>query len=163
MKSKLVSFVLLAASTAFVPSPARAEEPQNKIYVQKLIEQAWAKFPDYQLTHIAIHAAAPGTTVYHEVARMPYVAKKIGPKTDDDDVPVATTYKPRLEPFLEKHFFELHIPLRDASGRVIGILGLAFKYVSGQSDWEFLWKGVTIRDALEPQISDHAQLFAPAS
>lgn len=174
MKSKLFSFLLAITAAFLAPALlhaddpdaelARAEKPAVKIHVQKLIDEAWAKFrAKYELTHLAIHAPTPGTSEYHEIARTPFLQRVIGLKTEAEDMDVATKNMPRLEPDLKKNNFELHIPLRDSAGHIVAILGLGFKYVSTQNDWEFIWRAVAIRDTIEPQIADQAQIFAPES
>ena len=58
--------------------------------------------------------------------------------------------------------FEVAVPLKDASGKVIGSLSTVFKYAAGDDEVKMHVAALAIRDEMARKISSVAALFAPA-
>jgi len=54
------------------------------------------------------------------------------------------------------------VPLKDASGRVIGSLSTVFKYAAGDDEVKMHAAAVAIRDEMAKKIPNVAALFKPA-
>ncbi len=58
-------------------------------------------------------------------------------------------------------FYNLKMPLKDISGRVIGILVMEMPYTSAADEKEAIHKGEEIRHEVAQQIPDYQALFQP--
>jgi iron complex outermembrane receptor protein len=167
MKRFFLPFVAATLVSGFSVANLQAEpEPQanlgkaadNNIFAQTLVNQTMANHPE--LVVIGLHAIAPGATGETMIATN---LDRIGKKDDDDDIAVATERKTILAPNLtDASRFEVQVPMHDASGKVIGAIGLVFKYKAGDDEVQLHVKAVAIRDELAAQIATFDDLFKPA-
>ncbi len=147
--------VMRAAEPA---TPALGKAADNKIYAQKLVNELMAKNPD--LLVVGFHAISPGTTEQKMIASN---LDRIGKDDDDDDKAVVTERKTICVPNAkESNKFEVQVPMKDATGAIIGAYGFVFLYKAGDDEVELHRKGVVLRDALSKKIPNLAALFAPA-
>jgi hypothetical protein len=158
---------LAAAAAAMLAwagvAPAVADEPlgkaaDNPIYAQKLVNEQMSKHPE--LVVIGLHAAKPGSKKSTMIASN---LDRIGKADDEDDLAVSRERKTILAPNIkEPTKFEVAVPLKDASGQVIGSLSSVFKYTAGDDEVKMHAAALAIRDEIAKQIPSVAALFKPA-
>ena len=161
-------YSLLAAATAAVLScataayaladPALGKAADNAIYAQTLVNEQMAKHPE--LLVLGMHAPKPGAKDSHMIAAN---LDRIGKADDEDDLAVAQERKTILAPNMkEPTKFEVAVPLKDASGKVIGSLSTVFKYAAGDDEVKMHTAALAIRDEMAKKIPNLAALFKPA-
>ena len=161
-------YSLLAAATAAVLScataayaladPALGKAADNAIYAQTLVNEQMAKHPE--LLVLGMHAPKPGAKDSHMIAAN---LDRIGKADDEDDLAVAQERKTILAPNVkEPTKFEVAVPLKDASGKVIGSLSTVFKYAAGDDEVKMHAAALAIRDEMAKKIPSVAALFKPA-
>jgi iron complex outermembrane receptor protein len=123
-------------------------------FAQKLVDQALAKHPEVLL--LAIHAGAPK---YDIIASN---FGRIGKLGDEDDLRCIRTGKDNLEVNPEGIHFEDQIPLRDQAGKIIGAIGVVFRYKAGDDKLALQKIAQEIRDEMKTQLPDAKRLFGPA-
>jgi hypothetical protein len=159
---------LLAAATAAALScataayaladPALGKAADNAIYAQTLVNEQMAKHPE--LLVLGMHAPKPGAKDSHMIAAN---LDRIGKADDEDDLAVAQERKTILAPNVkEPTKFEVAVPLKDASGKVIGSLSTVFKYAAGDDEVKMHSAALAIRDEMARKIPSVAALFKPA-
>lgn len=127
----------------------------NAIYAQTLVNEVMAAHPE--LVVVGMHARAPGKKQETMIASN---LDRIGKEDDEDDLAVAHERKTILAPNLkDPSKFEVAIPLRDASGKVIGSLSTVFKYRAGDDELAMHSKALAIRDGLAKKIASADALF----
>ncbi|HEX7910090.1 MAG TPA: TonB-dependent siderophore receptor, partial [Paraburkholderia sp.] len=140
---------------------AQAEQPgQSKTYAQQLVDRTTARHPE--LVELDLHMRPPGSTTSVIVAAKS--AKRIGAKSDPDDLAVVKTDTPFIE--INKRAdqnVEVHLPLLDVTRKVIGEVEMSFPYPPGSSmDKDALISaGALIRDELSRQIRYASEMFDP--
>lgn len=144
-------WLALAAGAAHA-QPAEATTPN--IRAQALVEQALAHHPDLKI--IALHVTPPGAADNVIIASN---IGRYGKKADADDLSVLTSGKPRAE--VTKTGYSVELPLHDAAGRTLGVVGETFAYRPGDDTAAIERKAAALRDELAPEIPDRAALFAP--
>ena len=153
----------LAVSAGAGVAPASADQAlgkasDNAIYAQTLVNEVMAKHPE--LLVLGMHAVKPGTKGSHMIAAN---LDRIGKEDDEDDIAVAKERKTILAPNIkEPTKFEVAVPLKDASGRVIGSLSTVFKYAAGDDEVKLHVAALAIRDDLAKKIPTVAALFKAA-
>ena len=170
MDRSQLPIVFYLAGLAFSLTPLRAQattEEQatwtkaadNKIYAQKLVGELTAGHPE--LLVVGFHAIAPGTKDQKMIATN---LDRVGKKDDDDDIAVFVERKTILVPNAkEPNKFEVQLPMKDATGKIIGAYGFVFQYKPGDDEVELHRKAVVIRDSLAQRIPNLAALFVPAA
>ncbi|HEV7447459.1 MAG TPA: hypothetical protein VGO18_33130 [Steroidobacteraceae bacterium] len=159
---------LLAAATAAALScataayaladPALGKAADNAIYAQTLVNEQMARHPE--LLVLGMHAPKPGAKDSHMIAAN---LDRIGKADDEDDLAVAQERKTILAPNVkEPTKFEVAVPLKDASGKVIGSLSTVFKYAAGDDEVKMHSAALAIRDEMAKKIPSVAALFKPA-
>jgi hypothetical protein len=149
-------FALAWAIAAAADAPL-GKAAENSIYAQKLVNEQMAKHPD--LVVIGLHAPKPGAKGSTMIASN---LDRIGKADDDDDLAVARERKTILAPNLKDPTkFEVAVPLKDATGKVIGSLSVVFKYAAGDDEIKMHAAAVAIRDDVAKQTPSVADLFKP--
>lgn len=145
-----------AASHLRKPNPKEMDPTFTKAapFAQKLVDEALAKHPEVLL--LAIHAGAPK---YDIIASN---FGRIGKLGDEDDLRCIRTGKDNLEVNSEGIHFEDQIPLRDQSGKIIGAIGVVFRYKAGDSKLALQKVAQEIRDEMKAQLPNANRLFGPA-
>jgi len=123
-------------------------------FAQKLVNEALAKHPEVLL--LAIHAGAPK---YDIIASN---FGRIGKLGDEDDLRCIHTGKDNLEVNKEGVHYEDQIPLRDQSGKIIGAIGVVFRYKKGDDQLALQKVAQQIRDEMKAQLPNSKRLFGPA-
>lgn len=154
--SAAVLLLLAGASlTTANADQALGKAADNAIYAQKLVNEQMTKHPE--LLVIGMHASKPGVKESTMIASN---LDRIGKVDDEDDLAVARERKTILAPNLkEPTKFEVAVPLKDASGKVIGSLSTVFKYSAGDDEVKMHAAAVAIRDEMAKQIPSVAALF----
>lgn len=162
MKNRLVPVLLFISAVVSLPAadaPVLGKAADNKIYAQKLVNEVMATHPD--LLVVGFHAIKPGTKDQVMIASN---LDRIGKEDDDDDKAVVNERKTICVPNAkESNKFEVQVPMKDASGAIIGAYGFVFQYKAGDDEVELHRKGVVLRDALAKRIPNLPALFAPAT
>jgi iron complex outermembrane receptor protein len=123
-------------------------------FAQKLVDEALARHPEVLL--LALHAGAPK---YDIVASN---FGRIGKLGDEDDLRCIRTGKDNLEVNKEGIHFEDQTPLRDRSGKVIGAIGVVFRYKPGDDKLALEKVAKEISDEMKAQLPNSKRLFGPA-
>ena len=138
METKLIPIlVVLAAALAGTAPSSLAETaaaakakvknwsaPADKIVAQTLVESLLASRDD--LASVTLHGVPPGTMVHTMFAGS--WPDRVGNADDPDDVDIATKAIAVLDPALSrKGLYEVMLPLKDASDKVIGALVIGFR------------------------------------
>lgn len=151
-----VCLVALRAQDAAAANWGKAAD--NKIYAQKLVNELMAKNPD--LLVVGFHAIKPGEKDQKMIATN---LDRVGKDDDDDDKAVVIERKTICVPNAkEANKFEVQVPMKDATGAIIGAYGFVFQYRAGDDEVEMHRKAIVLRDGLAKKIPNLAALFAPA-
>jgi hypothetical protein len=162
MLKKLLPTVLLAVSCAssgyVMAAGALGKAADSAIFAQTLVNEQIAKHPE--LLILGMHAPKPGAKDSHMIASN---LDRIGKEDDEDDLAVAKERKTILAPNMkEPDKFEVAVPLKDASGKVIGSLSTVFKYAPGDDEVKMHQAALAIRDEVARKIPSVAALFKSA-
>lgn len=164
MRLKTSIIAISALSLTLVPIDLKAEAAlgkaaDNKIFGQEVINDLMRENPD--LIIASIHTIVPGAKDQTMVAS---TMDRIGEKDDDEDLVVVSEQETVLARSLkEPQKFKVHMPLEDASGKVIGLLVLIFKAAPGNDETHYCARALTIRDSVAKRITDPQVLFNPIS
>lgn len=134
------------------PSEMDASYTQPAPFAQKLVNQALERHPEVLL--MAIHAQPPG----HGNVIVASNFGRIGKRGDEDDMRCIHTGISNLE--VNGPHFEDELALKDASGRIIGALGVVFNYKPGADKQKLIGIANQIAREMQRQIPDAARLFA---
>lgn len=135
---------------------AKDSPPAPKTFAQKLVDELAAKYPG--LVRIGLHVTPPRGSENIIVASN--VPQKIGQRSDPEDLKAMQSRKPVV--LKEGDNFDVTLPLHDATGRIIGAIGLAFQPRRGEQELDAVRRARAMAGELERQIPAKAKLFAPA-
>jgi hypothetical protein len=138
---------------------ARLQGQENKIYAQKLVDQTIAKHPE--LRQIGLHSIPPNSSESMIIAIND--PKKVGKKSDPDDLEVMKTGKPSVEIIDRKQIYDLGFPLLDRSGKIVGVAVMEIKLSAEKSKESALERGKIIQEELRKEIPSKEKLFEPVS
>jgi hypothetical protein len=153
------NFVVAAFSTILVCSSMAAvaqqnPRPANKIYAQKLVDELFGKRSD--LVSMGIHVTPPGQV--DNVIIASNIASKVGKKSSEDDMTVMSTGKP-LVSMKAEHVYDIVVPMYDASGKTIGIIGMNLRCKGREGEEVALERARQIVEGFKQQTSSTAKLF----
>ena len=148
----LALFVVLGCGQLLA---AQEPQPSNPIFAQRLVERTIKAHRD--MLDVIFHVTPPNST--DNIAIAAYTAKERGAKSGDDDLGVMTTGKPIVEVQKDGVRIGVLLPLKDRNGKIIGALGLMYKYHAGQKETDFLHRSEKIRDHFAKQIVSREALF----
>jgi hypothetical protein len=145
--------ILLCGVLTNFPLNAQSKKTQ----AQDLVNRTAQKHPE--ITGLELSAAPAGQLNCITIAATE--VKNLGEKCDQDEAAALKT----LEPFVEHEpdGYDVTAPLHDASGKVIGTLGIDFKPQAGQTKSEILRRTARLLKEMEPQIPSKDFLFQPVS
>jgi len=131
----LFAFVCVACLILSLGAPRLIAKSRAKIFAQKLVETAVAKH--HELSGVELSATPPGG---HKCLTIASIETKdllpggrravIGEKCDEDEFAAMRTGRPFAEK--EEDGFDVTVPLHDATGKLIGAVGMGFKPEPGQ-------------------------------
>ena len=150
-KAVLVPAMLILMGGISVPGTA-----QGKIFAQRLVEEAMAKYP--QVSGVELSSTPPGKTC---VTIASTEAGGVGEKCDNDEFTAMKSNKPFVEKENEggKEVYDITMPFHDASGKLIGTVGLDFKPEPGQQESQVVQLAERLVHEMEVQIPTKATLF----
>ncbi|HXN23792.1 MAG TPA: hypothetical protein VOA41_13725 [Candidatus Dormibacteraeota bacterium] len=148
MLALLVVFICAVSSVAQVT-------PDTHIYAQKLVDEIIAKHPE--LKQIGLHTTPPNSSQSVIIAIND--RKKIGKKSDPDDLEVMKTGKPSAELIERKGIYDLGFPLLDRSGTIIGTAVMEIKLSAESTKDGALSRGKIIQEELRKEIPSKEKLF----
>lgn len=124
---------------------------------QKLTMQALARHPDILV--VAMHLVPPGGTENKVIAiNEPTL---LGHPSDQVDSGIAKSGETIMQLIPSSHRMEVHMPLRDRHGLLIGTICTVFLWRTESQSADFYVRSLALRDELAPQIPSHAALFKP--
>jgi hypothetical protein len=134
-----------------IPLPLTAQS--KKTQAQNLVDLTAQKHSE--ITGLEISAAPEGRERCITIAATE--AKDLGEKCDDDEATALKTMEPVVEH--EPDGFDVTAPLHDASGKLIGALGIDFKPQAGQTKADIVKRTARLLRDMEPQIPSKTFLF----
>ena len=152
-----------AAALLIGAAQLRAEDrltkaADNKVYAQALVNEVIQAHPD--LIIVGFHAVAPGAKNETMIAS---TLDRIGEKDDDEDLAVVSQQETILAVSLKEPYkFKVHLPMKDASGKVIGLMVLIFKNEAGRDETYYCAKALAIRNGVAQRIPNLDALFKQA-
>jgi len=149
---EMLALSILVAGAAPVLAQISAD---SHIFAQKLVEETIAKHPE--LRQIGLHTTPPNSTQSVIIAIND--RKKIGKKSDPDDLEVMKTGKPTAELMEKKGIYDLGFPLLDQSGAIIGTAVMEVKLSAESTKEGALNRGKIIQEELRKEIPSKEKLF----
>jgi len=153
-KSRILASSVVICGLMMVCS---SQAQSGKTHAQQLVDSTVKKNAD--VAGLEISATPAGKTTCVTIAATE--AKDLGEKCDEDEFAALKTGKPHVEK--EADSYDVTAPLHDASGKLVGTIGIDFKLQSGQTDASILQRTSEILKELEQQIRSTEFLFQPAS
>ena len=129
----------------------------GKTKAQQLVDSLVKKNAD--IAALEVSATPAGQTTCMTIAATE--AKDLGEKCDEDEFAALKSGKPHVEK--EADGYDVTAPLHDASGKLVGTIGIDFKLKSGQTDAAIIERTREILKQLEPKIPSKEFLFQSAS
>ena len=134
-------------------SGARGALPPGKTLAQRLVDELAKKHPE--LLRIGLHVTPPRSSENIIVASN--VSAKVGQKSDPEDLQAMKTGRPVV--LREGENFDVTLPLHDASGRIIGAIGLTLKPTTGEQEADATRRARAIARELENRTPSKDSLF----
>ncbi len=125
----------------------------GKSPAQRLVDELSKKHPE--LVRIGLHVIPPGSSENIIVASN--LAAKLGQKSDPEDLRAMETGRPVV--LREGENFDVTLPLHDATGKIIGAIGLTLKPASGEQQGDATRRARAIARELEKRIPSRESLF----
>jgi hypothetical protein len=149
---------LLICATQLRAQDRLTKAVDNKTYAQALLNDVVSSNPD--LTIVGFHAVAPGAQNQTMIAS---TLDRIGERDDEEDLTVVAQQETILAVNLKDPAkFKVHMPLRDATGKVIGLLVLIFKNQADKDQAYYCARALKIQDGVARRIPSLDALFRPA-
>lgn len=149
----LVFGATLGPCSAPAAASAKPQAARPKILAQQLVEQVLREHPELAGLELSARSSRGCSTI---AASAP---KEIGQKCDRDELEAMRTERPFVE--REGDGFDVTLPLRDTTGKIVGALGMDFPPRAGQRSPEVVEQAEKIARQLAPQIASGAKLFEP--
>jgi DNA-binding beta-propeller fold protein YncE len=153
---KRLVLLIMASAVSNVLLAQGVYVPVNAPYAQDLVVATKNAHPELQ--KLGLHAIPPGQHDYAIIASP--ITSKVGKKSSASDLTVVTSGRPTVKPTERGEFFDLCLPISDASGNSIGITVMEIPYAFAKDSDEALAKAVRVRDEMQNKIASHDQLFA---
>ena len=154
----LVLTMLLVFLCAAASSAQTLQLPTPKIYAQKLVNETLAAHPDIMGLEISAASVGKGCTTIASDEEL-----GIGEKCDKDERMVMETGKPFPDKVTEhgKEFFDVNVPIHDANGKILAIVGVDFKPDPKQTAAQASEQAQQIAKEIEAKVSSKDKLFEP--
>ena len=155
----LVLTMLLVFLWAAASSAQTLQLPTAKIYAQKLVNETLAAHPD--IMGLEISAAYAKKDECSTIASDEELG--IGEKCDQDEYTVMKTNKPFVDKTKEheQEFFDVNIPIHDASGKAMAVVGVDFKPDPKQTAAQASDRALQIAKEIEAKVPSREKLFEP--
>jgi DNA-binding beta-propeller fold protein YncE len=152
---KLLTSLVLAASVSTSLPAETAYIPVNAPYAQNLLVATKNAHPELQ--KLGLHAIPPAQQDYVIIANP--ISSKIGKRSSEADLSVLTSGKPTVKRNDKDRFFDLCLPISDATGIPLGVTVMEIRYASAKDAEDALAKATAIRNEMQRKIANHDQLF----
>ena len=157
--------VFLCASSA--QSAARAAQertihvPAAKIYAQKVVNETLAAHSE--IMGLEISATHPKKNECTTIASDEELG--IGEKCDQDEYDVMKSGKPFADKTTEhgQEFYDVNVPIHDANGKVVAIIGVDFKPDPKQTAAQAADAAQQIAKEIEAKVSSKEKLYEPVN
>jgi hypothetical protein len=156
---KIIHSLILVSTAAAGLTAQTVYVPVNAPYAQELVIATKGAHPELQ--KLGLHAIPPGQQEYAIIANA--IPSKIGKKSSASDLVVLRSGQPTVKNNDHGKFFDLCLPISDASGHGLGITVMEIPYGSARDSADALAKASAVRDEMQGKISSHHQLFAETS
>ena len=157
----LVLSVLLATLCATAASAQTSQLPTPKIFAQKIVNETLAAHPELQGLEISAAFAKKNdcTTLASDEA------KGIGEKCDQDEYDVMKSNKPFVDLAEDNgtKFYDVNIPIHDATGKIVAIVGIDFKPDPKQTAAQASEQAEKIAKEIEAKVPTRDKLYEPVS
>ena len=155
----LVLTMLLVFLWAAASSAQTLQLPTAKIYAQKLVNETLAAHPD--IMGLEISAAYAKKDECSTIASDEELG--IGEKCDQDEYSVMKTNKPFADKTTEhgKEFFDVNVPIHDANGKILAVVGVDFKPDPKQTAAQASERAQQIAKEIEAKVPSREKLFEP--
>ena len=152
---KLFIHLMLAAAVSAALPAQSVYVPVNAPYAQSLVVTTKNAHPELQ--KLGLHAIPPGEQAYAIIANP--IPSKIGKESSGSDLTVVSSRKPFAKADEKGKFYDLRLPISDASDNFIGIVVMEVPFNAATDLNDALAKAATVRDELQKKIPGHDQLF----
>jgi hypothetical protein len=126
-------------------------------YAQKLVDEAMTSNPGVQ--KMGIHVKLPDSQDSVVIANG--IPSKIGKKSSAKDLSVVTSGKSTVAKVNgASPFYDLALPLRDASGKPVGLIVMEIRSTAAKDEPDALHQAEDITHAIEARIPNQAALYA---
>ena len=155
----LVLTMLLVFLGAAASSAQTLQLPTPKIYAQKLVNETLAAHPD--IMGLEISAAYAKKDDCSTIASDEELG--IGEKCDQDEYHVMKTDKPFADKTTDngQEFFDVNVPIHDANGKILAIVGVDFKPDPKQTAAQASDRAQQIAKEIEAKVPSREKLFEP--
>jgi hypothetical protein len=118
-----------------------------------------AKEQHPEVQKIGLHVVPPGLSYAVVIANN--LPVKIGQKDSDNDMAVERSGQPKVVRREEGSFYDLYLPIKDASDRPVGMITMEIPFKFASSEENALKNGEAICAEIQHRISSKDALFAP--
>jgi hypothetical protein len=132
---------------------AQSQSTKPPVLAQKIVDDAHAKHPEASEIGIAVVGLHACSTIASTDKR------DIGEKCEKDDAEPMQTGKPFVEK--GKNSFDVSLPLHDASGKIVGSVGIEIIPKTGQAEKDVIQQAEKIASEMEQGIPSKASLTQP--
>lgn len=155
----LVLTMLLVLLGAVASSAQTRQLPTAKIYAQKVVNETLAAHPD--IMGLEISAVSLGKEECTTIASDEELG--IGEKCDRDEYDAMKTGKPFVDKTEEheKQFFDVNIPIHDANGKAMAIVGIDFKPNPKQTAAQASEQAEQIAKEIQAKVPSREKLYEP--
>ena len=155
----LILTMLLVVLYVAASSGQTLKLPTPKIYAQKLVNETLAAHPD--IMGLEISAAYAKKDDCSTIASDEELG--IGEKCDRDEYSVMETNKPFADKTKEhgKEFFDVNVPIHDANGKILAIVGVDFKPDPKQTAAQASDRAQQIAKEIEAKVPSMEKLYEP--
>jgi hypothetical protein len=155
-----ILLVFLCAVASSVQSTAQTiHVPAAKIYAQKVVNETLAAHPE--IMGLEISATSPKKGECTTIASDEELG--IGEKCDRDEQEAMKTNKPVTDKTTDnkQEFFDVNIPIHDANGKIIAVVGVDFKPDPTQTAAQATKGAQQIAKEIEAKVSSKEKLYEP--
>jgi hypothetical protein len=157
-----VLLVILCAAASSVQSAAQTiHVPAAKIYAQKVVNETLAAHPEIMGLEIS------ATSLKKDKCTTIASDEELGidEKCDRDEYDAMKTGKPFADKTTgnEQEFFDVNVPVHDANGKIIAVVGVDFKPDPKQTAAQATEGAQQIAKEIEAKIPSKEKLYEPVS
>ena len=163
VRSSKMQFLVLTMLPVFLGAAASSAQtlqlPTPKIYAQKLVNETLAVHSE--IMGLEISATHPKKNECTTIASDEELG--IGEKCDQDEYDVMKSGKPFADKTTEhgQEFYDVNVPIHDANGKVVAIIGVDFKPDPKQTADQASQQAQQIAKEIEAKVPSMEKLYEP--